>query len=123
MTRIRLATEQEINDIKDRTDMDFVKAVYAEDSPAGGVDLAVLRFAPEIDPVHFSPSSDTRRRAMFIRDIETVLWAQGIPAFYFTTVIADKEWNAAVRHWGAEPLFPETIPHQRYKKILLEKVI
>jgi len=99
--------------------MDFVKAVYAEDNGKGGVDLAVLRLAPEVDPVFFSESSDTRRRALFVRDVETVLWSQGLPAYYFTAEKSDLEWNTAVQHWGAEPLFP--VPHQRYKKLLIEK--
>ena len=99
--------------------MDFVKAVYAEDNGKGAADLAVLRLAPELDPVFFADSSDTRRRAMFVRDLETVLWAQGLPAYYFTAKLSDPEWNFAVQHWGAQPLFPE--PHQRYKKLLIEK--
>lgn len=121
MERIRLARPEEIESIKNKADLNFVQAVYAEDNSQGGTDLAVLRLAPELDPVFFAESSDTRRRAMFIRDIETVLWAQQVPAYYFTVRQDDAAWNSAVRHWGAEPLFPEGIPHQRYKKILTAK--
>jgi len=119
LNKIRLATKEEIERIRPTADLDYAQQVYALDNRDGTADLAVYRLAPEIDPAYFSPSSDTRRRATFVRDLETVLWAQGVPAYYFSTLQSDVEWNTVVAHWGAEPLW--AVPHQRYKKILIEK--
>jgi len=115
MNRIRLATEEEVNSIRDKSDLDEGCVVFALDTHRG-VGLAVRRICTEIDPLIPPPDWDLKLRSMFIRDIETLCWGQGIKSYYFNTESDDTTWQHVVETWGAERLSPK--PVVRYKKTL-----
>ena len=117
MEAIRLATEQEINKIKDTADITLSSRIIAMDNPKGEADIAVIRQCVEVDPVYFSDASATNRRAMFLWGIENILRFQGSPEYYFNISPDDESWKKIVEHWGAREIF--NTPQQRYKKVLL----
>lgn len=115
MNRIRLATVEEVESIKDKSDLDDGCVVFALDTQKG-VGLAVRRICTEIDPMVPAPNWDTKLRAMFTRDLETLHWGQGGKTYYFNVLASDTNWQHVVETWGAERLSPE--PVIRFKRTL-----
>ena len=115
MNRIRLATTEEVESIKDKSDLDTGDIVFALDTHKG-TGLAVRRVCTEIDPMFPAPDWDTRMRAMFTRDLESVLWAQGGTHYYFNIDAEDKDWQLVAETWGASKVSP--VPMIRYKRTL-----
>lgn len=113
MEKIRLATKEEIDGIKDKSDLDFANAVYAMGEPA---DLAVLKTVPELDPVHFVDSSNTRKRVQFLWGLENIFRVAGLRAYYFNVDAKDKAWQEVITNWGAELISPTE--ELRFKRIL-----
>jgi len=89
MNRIRLATEPEVEAIKKYTDLDESCMVLALSTQQGSP-TAVVRTVVEVDPVVYPDGLHDRMKAMFQRDIETILVAKGIRGYYFN-VLADNE--------------------------------
>jgi hypothetical protein len=114
MKRIRLATAEEVESIKDVSDLDQGCNVFALDT-AAGTGLAVRRMCQEIDPL-ITPGWNPRQRSLFIRDIETVLHAQGGTSYYFNVDPDDSEWIGFIKGWGAEQVSPQ--PMLRFKRTL-----
>ena len=115
MKRIRPATIEEIESIKDRSDLDVGCNVLALETTLG-TGLAVRRICNEIDPM-ISPDAWTlRQRIFFIRDLETVLAAQGVPYYYFNVGADEQPWIDTIKEWGAEQVSKK--PELRFKKIL-----
>lgn len=115
MQRIRLATPEEVESIKDKSDLDSGCVVFALDTQAG-TGLAVRRVCTEIDPMIPAPDWDTKLRAMFTRDLETILWGQGGGSYYFNIDAEDKKWQHVVKTWGAEQV--SVTPVLRFKRTL-----
>jgi hypothetical protein len=115
MNRIRLANVTEIESIKDKADLDQGCVVFALDTHQG-TGLAVHRLCHEIDPMVVPDEWNTRLRAMFVRDLETVLAAQGTSHYYFNVLANDTEWQENVKTWGAEQV--SVNPELRFKRIL-----
>ncbi len=115
MKRIRLATAEEIESIKDKSDLDVGCNVFALDI-GKGTGFAIRRVCTEINPMISPESWDLRPRLMFIRDLETVMAAQGATHYYFNVAAEDVEWQENVKHWGAEQV-SESL-ELRFKKIL-----
>jgi len=115
MNRIRLATPEEVDSIKDGSDLDTGDVVFALDTHKG-VGKAVRRVCTEIDPMFPPPEWDTKLRAMFVRDLETVLWSQGGTHYYFNIDAEDTDWQHVVETWGASKVSPK--PMLRYKRTL-----
>ena len=115
MNRIRLASVEEVESIKDKSDLDTGDVVFALDTQKG-VGLAVRRLCTEIDPMFPGAEWDTRLRAMFTRDLETVLFSQGGTHYYFNVSADDKDWQHVVETWGAEKVSDR--PVIRYKRTL-----
>jgi|SRR6267142_1856116 len=115
MNRIRLATAEEVESIKGKSDLDTGDVVFALDTQKG-VGLAVRRVCTEIDPMFPGQEWDTKLRAMFTRDLETVLYAQGGTHYYFNVDAEDKEWQHVVETWGASLVSPK--PVLRYKRVI-----
>lgn len=82
MNRIRVATVEEIESIAKVSDVDETSMVLALNTQQG-VPLAVVRTVIEVDPVIYPEGLHDRMKAMFQRDIETVLAAKGITKYYF----------------------------------------
>jgi hypothetical protein len=119
MNLLRLATPTEVETIRENSDLDQTCAVLALTTQAG-TPLAVSRIAREIDPMHFPAQMNHRQRFMFIRDIETLLWGQGVASYYFNITADDEhqEWRDVVKNWGAEEV--SSSPMIRYKRTLVE---
>ena len=116
MNRVRLATEAEIESIKETTDLEAGAClVYALDTQKG-VPLAVRRLCTEIDPMVVPSEFGTKLKSLFIRDLETLLWSQGVVSYYFNVDANDTEWQEYVKHWGAEQV--SAIPMLRFKRTL-----
>lgn len=115
MNRIRLATPEEVEKIKDQSDLDSGCSVMALDTHKG-TGLAVRRICNEIDPMVAGSDWDTRLRALFVRDLETVMAAQGVQHYYFNVDVADEAWIGVVKNWGAEQVSP--VPMLRFKRTL-----
>ena len=115
MNRIRLATQDECEVIKNGADLDQTCTVFALDT-AKGTGFAVRRLATEIDPLISPEGWDLRARVLFFRDLETAIWAQGIPAYYFNVHADEQDWINTVEKWGAQRT--STAPEFRYKKVL-----
>ncbi len=115
MNRIRLASVEEVESIKDKSDLDTGDVVFALDTQKG-VGLAVRRVCTEIDPMFPGAEWDTRLRAMFTRDLETVIFSQGGTHYYFNVDAEDKDWQHVVETWGATKVSPQ--PMIRYKRTI-----
>jgi len=115
MNRVRLATAEEVESIKDKSDLDQGDVVFALDTQKG-TGLAVRRLCTEIDPLFPAPDWDLKLRAMFIRDLETSLWSNGGTHYYFNIDADDKDWKHNVETWGASQVSPK--PVLRFKKVL-----
>jgi hypothetical protein len=115
MNRIRLATQEEADSIKDFSDLDTGCTVFALNTQ-NGVGLAVRRLCQEVDPLVAPEGWNTRDRTIFVRDLETVIAAQGGTHYYFNVDADDQTWQDVVKHWGAEQVSKS--PVLRFKKIL-----
>jgi len=115
MNRIRLATPEEVESIKDKCDLDATCVVLALDTQRGTA-FGVQRVATEIDPIIVPDNWDNRARVIFWRDLETVVWSQGAKSYYFNVHEADKSWIEVMKNWGAEQV--STAPEFRFKKVL-----
>lgn len=111
MDKIKLATPEQIERIKDTSDLSATSAVYAM-----GEDLAVVKTVSEIDPAYFAESSSTQRRLLFIWGLENMLRGIGVPAYYFNVHANEDAWRKVVETHGA--VATSTEPEIRYKKEL-----
>lgn len=112
MDTVRLATEEEIEPIKAICDLGSATSVITY----GGKDFAVFRNSFELDPVIFASETTTKRRALFLMNIESALRLQGFKEIYFNIKADDEVWMDLAKHWGAEPTSPT--PEIRFKKVL-----
>lgn len=113
MDIVRLATPEEIDAMKEKSDLEFAQAVYAM-----GNARAVLRLAPELDPVDYADLPNNGKR-YFISALETHMRLSGVKAYYFN-VPANEEmarYREVVENWGAVKTGASG-PEFRYKKAL-----
>lgn len=115
MNRIRIATEEEVESIKKGSDLDETCIVLAL-STQQGAPIAVVRTAIEVDPVVYPEGLPTRMKAMFQRDIETVLVAKGIKKYYFNVHVSNETMLEIAKTLGAEQMSTE--PEYRFRVIL-----
>jgi hypothetical protein len=115
INRIRVATPEEVKGIAEHSDLGPGCTVLALDTPEG-VAFAVVRTVVEVDPVLYPEKMSARMKAIFQRDVETVLAAQGVQAYYFN-IKADNEGMLAVANTlGAAAM--SVGPEIRFKKVL-----
>lgn len=117
--RVRLATQEEIESIRDRANLTPTCSIYAYDpqTPDGKPDFAVFRMTPELDPAIFAEDSSLRRRATFIWALENGLRMTGsVPFYCFNVRATDQEMIDAALANGSEQLSPE--PFHRFIKKL-----
>lgn len=116
MNRVRLATESEIAAIKDTSDLDVGCRVVALNTQQG-TPIAVMRMCTEINPVHFPENMTTKLKLLFMRDLETVLWGQGVTHYYLQIPANDQEYIDNMReNFKAEQVSPS--PELKFKKII-----
>lgn len=114
---IRQATEEEINKIRDSSDlMPGHTQVFALDSDAGGADIAVVRNCVEVNPVIYAEGTNDVRRARFLYALEERLLGAGIDRYYFQLKADDEHYIKVVKSWGAEQVSPH--PELRMLKVI-----
>lgn len=119
MDSLRLATPAEVEKIQAQSELVPGSTVFAFDSKLGEPDVAVLRPVLELDPVYFAPTSNDRRKALFIWALENGFRMNGgIPRYYFNIATTDEEWAKVVETWGARRVSKS--PEYRYVKNLQE---
>lgn len=114
INRIRVATAEEVASIAEKSDIQ-PGLVLALSTPEG-TPLAVIRTVTEVDPMFFPEKLSDRMKAMFIRDVETVLAAQGIQKYYFNVLATNEKMINYSTHYGAVKQSVE--PEVRFSKVL-----
>jgi hypothetical protein len=116
LDNLRLATREEVESIRLKSDLGPTSTVVAFEHGAQPSDLAVIKQVTELDPVFFQDASDTRRRVLFIWALENAMRIMGLGSYYFQVPVADETWIKNIEGWGAERLSTE--PQFRYTKLL-----
>ena len=119
MERVRLATIEEVEKIKDEADLIPTSSVFALDTTKGPI-FGVRRIVNELDPVFLPEGTDRRMKVVFARDMANGLWFQGVTEMYFNVDASDIEWQKNVEGFGAERTSKS--PEFRYK-LVLQKVV
>jgi hypothetical protein len=114
MNRIRVATQKEAEEFSKKYD-GRGGTLLALDVPEGTM-YAVVRTAVEVDPVVYPENATIRMKAMFQRDIETVLAAQGTPCYFFNVHASNESMLETAKHFGA--VQQSTEPELRFVKAL-----
>ena len=114
---IRLATPEEIEQIKDHADLTPSTRVWAWPNPKGQPDLAVIRNCMEIDPMFFAETSGNQRKALFGWGLFNVIRANGVPEIY-CQVDAEgyEDYIEILKKMGAQAT--TTKPQYRFKVVL-----
>jgi len=117
LNRIREATPEEIETIRENSEITEGSVVLAFDTPKG-VALAVIRSVVELDPIHFPAELEPRWKGIFVRDLETVLTTKGVRSYFFSVWANEdmKSWREIVEKWGAQCISLES--EFRYRKDL-----
>jgi hypothetical protein len=111
---IRLATPEEIENIKDGANLNNASTVVA--FPGATTEFAVIKTVTEVDPVIFEEKTPKQKKMMFLFGIETALRMMGVPEYYFNILEEDAEWRTTAEKWGAETISKG--PERRFKKVL-----
>lgn len=116
MNRLRVATEAEIEAIRDTSDLDAGCIVGALDTQVGTA-KAVFRSCVEVDPVYYTEQMSPKVRLLFMRDIETYLLGKGVPYYYFNIQATETEYIETMKKsFDAEQVSP--VPMLRFKKVI-----
>lgn len=121
MDAIRFATQEEIQGISSKSDLDprVPTQVYAfENELTGKPDFAVVKQVFEVDPVHFAEASTTKRRALMMWSVMNHLRLNGIPVVYFQIADDAVEWQSVSKNFGTEEV--SLVPERRFKMTLLK---
>lgn len=113
MDNVRLATAEEIETMREHSDLEFATAVYAM-----GDARATFRMAPELDPVDFANLPVNGRRYL-ISTLEAHMRLSGLKAYYFNVPASEEfdHYREIVEKWGAVKTGASG-PEFRYKKPL-----
>lgn len=80
---IRLATVEEINEIKDFSDLGMNTAVWVWPNDKGESDKAVIRQCTEIDPILFGANASVQRKMLFAWSTLNMMRVLGVQEVYF----------------------------------------
>lgn len=117
MNHIRLATAEEIEAIRDKSDLlPGGTRVLALDNDKGQADIAVVRNCYELNPVIYAEGTTDPRRARFLYALEERFLGAGIDRYYTQIPAGDEEYIKAAQHWGFERVSPA--PEIRMLKVI-----
>lgn len=121
MEGIRFATQEEVESIKKRSDLDVrvPGQVVAFDGPQGP-DFAVIKQVFELDPVIFADGTSDKRKALFMWSMMNHLRLNGIPVVYFNIAAADEQWQKVSQNFGVEQV--SIVPELRFKMTLIKEL-
>ena len=114
INRIRVATPEEVAAVAEKSDCQGCTVLAL--STNEGTPLAVIRTAVEVDPIFYPEGLPDRMKAMFIRDVETVLAAQGVTKYYFNVQASNEKMLNYAKHYGA--VQQSTEPELRFVRTL-----
>jgi hypothetical protein len=107
MRHLRLATEEEINAIREKSDLlPQHTTVLALDADSGTPDIAVVRNCWEVNPVIYGSATNDHRRARFLWALEERLLGGGIDRYYFQLDASNEHYIKVAKSWGAEQVSP-----------------
>ena len=116
MQHIRLASPEEVEKIRDNSDlMPGHTAVYALDGP-NGPDLAVVRNCVEVNPVHYAEGTSDMRRVRFMWGLEERLLGAGVDRYYSQFDSSKEDYLKVMEHYGFERVSP--VPEYRYLRLI-----
>jgi hypothetical protein len=112
LDHIRLATQEEIDLIKDRSDILPGKTqVYAK-----GTIRAVVRFPVEANPIIWGEGVTDREKVAFMYALEERMLGAGFDRYYVQIDAADEQWIKVIENWGFQRVSP--IPEFRYLRLI-----
>lgn len=120
MKQLRPATIEEIESIKEESNLTQTSQVVALDTPLGPI-LYVVRQAVELDPVHMPKGSNAHHFGAALRDISNWFLGGGVTTFFFNLHCedADGEYGEFMEKWGCDRLSKK--PIYRYRKDILSQ--
>ncbi len=117
LKHIRIATKEEVEQLRETSDYTRECVVYAMDQNADAPDFVVVRHVIEADPVYFGKNTNDVQKAKFIWALEERLAGGGVDQYFFNVKASDERWQKVIKTWGAEQLSP--FPEIRFKKVLV----
>jgi hypothetical protein len=117
LRHIREATPEEIEKIRDKSDlMPGLTRIFALDNDSGGADIAVVRNCVEVNPVIYAEGTNDQRRARFLYSLEERLLGAGVDRFYSQFDATNEHYLKVAEHWGYERVSPH--PEIRMLRII-----
>jgi hypothetical protein len=107
MEKIRLATEEEVKEIADVSNLTPMSRVLALGPMRG-----VWKVCNELDPVILNGASNTQL-CMFVWGIENIFKGAGLTEYYFNVAADNEEYIKVIEHFGGERQSKQ--PDYRYK--------
>lgn len=112
LNHIKLATPEQVNAIKDNSDlMPGGTQVLELDGT-----IAVIRTPVEVNPVHWAKDINDVKRGKFIWGLEERLLGAGIDRYYVQIDAKDERWQKVIKGWGFEQVSP--IPELRFLRVI-----
>jgi hypothetical protein len=100
---IRLATEEELKPIADKSDLGPNTVVWAWPNDGKDSDLAVIRSCVELDPMWFAKTSGLQRKALFFWALLNMVKVTGTKEIYFDVdVDGSEEYISILEKMGAK---------------------
>lgn len=111
---VRLATQQEIDEIADKSDILPGKTQVL----AKGAIRAVVRFPVEVNPIIWGDGTTDKERVAFVYAMEERMLGAGFDRYYTQMPCGDEsaKWRSVVENWGFERVSPG--PEYRYLRII-----
>src|SRR6266581_2146581 len=106
MKHIRVATKEEIEQLREKSDYTRECVVYAMDQNPGEPDFVVVKHVFETDPIYFGKRTNDVQKTKFIYALEERLAGGGVDQYYFNVADADQKWQTVIRTWGAQEVSP-----------------
>lgn len=107
LEKIKLATEEEVKEIKDQANLTSTSRVVAMGEIRG-----VWRVANELDPVIFNGASNAKVYK-FLWGMENILRGAGVSEYFFNVPADDVKYHKVIEELGGERLSKQ--PDYRYR--------
>ena len=100
---VRLATTEEVEKIRESSDLSNATSVWVWPNESKEPDTVVVRSCMEADPMHFGKDSGNQRKALFGWTLFNMLRSNGVREVYFNVDSEGMEdWIAILEKLGAE---------------------
>jgi hypothetical protein len=112
LDHVRLATQEEIDQIADKSDILPGKTQVL----AKGNIRAVVRFPVEANPIIWGEGTTDRERIAFVYALEERMLGAGFDRYYCQVDAQDDKWQKVIENWGFQQVSPQ--PELRYLRII-----